>query len=53
MPDMYSPVDTTEKVVNEQVIDDTLLVSQRNTDLRLTSVGLRDVRAPQRVQIRK
>ena len=45
-PDMYSLVDTTEKVVDEQVVDKTLLVSQRNIDSRLTSVNLKDANAP-------
>ena len=52
MPDTYSLVDTTEKVVNEQVVDDILLASQRNTDLRSTSVDLRDARAPLRDKVK-
>ena len=45
-PDMYSLLDTTEKVVVEQIVNDTLLASKRNIDLRLTSVNLRDANAP-------
>ena len=45
-PDMYSLVDTTGKVVVEQIVDETLLASQRNIDSRLTSVDLRDANTP-------
>ena len=45
-PDMYSLVDTTGKVVDEEVVDKTLLVSQRNIDSRPTSDDLRDAIAP-------
>ena len=48
---MYSLVETTEKVVDEQVVDDVLLVSQRNADLRSTSVDLRSVNAPLRDKV--
>ena len=33
---MFSIVDTTEKVVELDIVDNTLLASQRNTDNRLT-----------------
>ena len=49
-PDMYSLIDTTEKVVDEKVVDETLLVSQRNIDSRLTSVDLRVANAPPRMR---
>ena len=45
-PDTYSLVDTTEKVVDEQLVDDILLASQKNVDSRLTSVNLRDANTP-------
>ena len=35
-PDKFSIVDTTEKVVDLDIVDSTLLPSQRNTDNRLT-----------------
>ena len=37
-PDIYSLVDTTEKVVEEQVVDESLLTSQRIIDSRLASI---------------
>ena len=37
-PDTYSLVETTEKVVEEQVVDESLLTSQRIIDSRLASV---------------
>ena len=50
--DTYSLVDTTEKVVEEQVVDESLLISQRIIDLRLASVDPRDTKAPQRNKVR-
>ena len=35
-PDMFSIIDTTEKVMELDIIDNTLLASQRNTDNRPT-----------------
>ena len=39
MPDTYSLVDTTEKVVEEQVVDKSLLTSQRIIDSRPVDVN--------------
>ena len=36
-PDMFSIIDTTEKVMELDIIDNTLLASQRNTDNRPTT----------------
>ena len=36
-PDMFSIIDMTEKVIDLDIIDSTLLLSQRNTDNRLTT----------------
>ena len=36
-PDTFSIVDTTEKVVDLDIVDNTLLPSQRNTDHRPTT----------------
>ena len=35
-PDTFSIVDTTENVIDLDIVDSTLLLSQRNTDNRLT-----------------
>ena len=35
-PDTFSIIDTTEKVIDLDIVDSTLLPSQRNTDNRLT-----------------
>ena len=40
-PDMYSLVDTTEKVAEVQVVDKSLSTSQRIVDSRLVSVDTR------------
>ena len=51
-PDTYSLVDTTEKVVEAQVIDKSLRTSQRIIDSRLASVNPWDADAPQRDEAR-
>ena len=48
MPDTYSLVDTTEKVVDAQMVDENLPTSQRNTDLQSTNISQREANAPLR-----
>ena len=52
MPDTYSLVDTTEKLVEEQVVDKSLLVSQRNINSRPASIDPWDENAPLRDEMR-
>ena len=47
-PDVYSLVDTTEKVVEEQVVDKSLLTSQRIIDSRPASIDPWDANIPLR-----
>ena len=51
-PDNYSLVDTTEKVVEAQVVDKSLPMSQRIVDSRPTSVNPQDANAPLRDEAR-
>ena len=51
-PDAYSLVDTTEKAVEMQVVDERLPTSQRIVDSRLTSIDPWDADAPQRDEVR-
>ena len=51
-PDTYSLVDTTEKVVEEQVVDESLLTSQRIIDSRLGSIDPWDTNTPLRDKLR-
>ena len=44
-PDTFSIVDTTEKVVELDIVDNTLLVSHRNTDNRPTMDDLGEAKA--------
>ena len=44
-PNMFSIVDMTEKVVDLNIVDNTLLLSQRNTDNRPTTNDLGETRA--------
>ena len=45
-PDNYSLVNTTEKAVEVRVVGESLSMSQRNIDSRLTSVDPKDATAP-------
>ena len=47
-PDAYSLVDTTEKAVEVQVVDENLPVGQTIIDSRLASIDPRDAFTPQR-----
>ena len=44
-PDMFSIMDMTEKVIDLDVVDSTLLLSQRNTDNRLTMDNVGEAKA--------
>ena len=43
-PDTFSIVDTTEKVVDPEIVDSSLLPGQRNTDKRPTTEDLGEVK---------
>ena len=45
-PDSYSLVNTTEKTVEGQIVDENLLTSQRNIDSRLPSINPKDATIP-------
>ena len=47
-PDMFSIIDMTEKVVDLDIVDNTLLPSQRNTNNRPTTDDPGEVKAPPR-----
>ena len=51
-PDMYSLVNTTEKAVDIQVVDENLPMSQRIIDSRPTSIDPRDANTPLRDEVR-
>ena len=51
-PDTYSLVETTEKVVEEQVVDESLPTSQRIIDLRPASVNPWDANVLSRDEVR-
>ena len=51
-PDNYSLVDTTEKVVEAQVVDEGLPTSQRIIDSRPTTIDPQDANAPPRDKVR-
>ena len=48
MSDTYSQVDTTEKVVEEQVVNESLLASQRIINLRPANIDPQDTNTPPR-----
>ena len=52
MPDNHSLLDTTEKIVEVQVVDESLPTSQRVVDSRLASVDPRDANTPLRDDMR-
>ena len=48
---MFSIIDMTEKVVDLDIVDSTLLLSQRNTDNRLTTDDPGEAKASPRQRI--
>ena len=52
MPGTYSLVDMAGKVVEEQVVDESLLTSQRVIDSRLASINPQDANGPLRDEMR-
>ena len=51
-PDAYSLVNTAQKAVEHQLVDESIPTSQRNIDFQPTSVDSRDAVAPQRDETR-